>query len=332
MYAEIERAKNRIPLFAIGKKNGKIVAIGIFSIRPLLFANMCSAEAICLRGPAFDDIGYGREYLLQVIKYFKYLYVGSLRISPSWYFPEAESVESLLKEINFNSYDQSTRSATGIIDLQRSKEEIYSSFHQKHRQKINLAKRMGIRICPATSFEEASIAFRCLKTMRSERGIIPMSSEEFNATYQYILKDQELGIILNAYADSTFLGTIWGFFGPQIMNPSGYAVDAEACKKVSSALTIGPDLFLQMCIIAKDRGCIGFDTEGPAVDPKDPIQHFKMRFNPTKVEKISQHIYTCNNVIKSLEKVNTKIGKIERIIESLPYRLKKELSTYKAKV
>jgi hypothetical protein len=331
MLAEIERAKERIPLFTFGEKNGKIVTIGVFSIRPLLLGNKFSFEAVCLRGPSFDNIENGRDFLLQIISFFKSLRVGSIRISPYWFFPEAVSVESLLKEINFMPYSGVTRSSTGLIDLRVSNDEIFSSIARKTRQQINAADRLGVTISPVTTVEEASISFQCLQSMRSERGVIPMSSKEFNATFQYILKDQELGILLNANAGSTFLGTIWGFFGPHFINPSGYAVVPGATKELSANLSIGAALWWHMFLLAKERGCKWFDTEGPVENKDDPVQHFKKRFNPTAVEKINEHIYICNHTVQSLFKGYTEMKHIKRILSSLPYRINKKLSSHMQK-
>jgi len=64
---DIEAAKGRKPVFVFGFEGDTIVAIGLFSIRPLLTNNKRSLEAFCLSGPVFDDPVYLNPFLTEVI-------------------------------------------------------------------------------------------------------------------------------------------------------------------------------------------------------------------------------------------------------------------------
>ncbi len=333
MFAEIERAKGRIPLFAIGKENEKIVAIGIFSIRPLFIRKMVSFEAFCLRGPAFDNIDQGRDFISQIISFFKSLHVGSIRLSPSWYFPEAAPVESLLKEMNFKSYFGGTRDATGLIDLQRSVEEIFTSFSQSTRREIRRAERNQVTIRAATNIEDGQYFFKKLDAMQHERGLTPIPFNEFHTMMELIFKKQDIGTLLNAYHGETFLGGLWIIRNPLVTHASRYVVVNEALKSISN-LSIGPILWFHGMIWAKTKGCKFFDMEG-SVDATNTssityeVQKFKKRFAPVAVDRINEHILICNHSIQSIFKGFTKIIHLKQRIEALPYIInKKKLSSY----
>ena len=330
MFAEIERAKGRTPVFIIGEEDGKIVAIGIFSIRPLFLGKKFSFEAFCLRGPTFDNIDHGRYFLLQTISFFKSLNVGSIRLSPSWYFPGAEPVESLLTEMNLKPYFGGTRDATGLIDLQRNIDEIFASFSQSTRREIRRAERQHVIIRAATNLEEGRYFFDKLDLMQHERGLTPIPFDEFCTMMESIFIKQDVGVLLNAYHDETFLGGLWLIRSPRFTHASRYVVANDALRKLSN-LSIGPILWLHGMMWAKDKGCKFFDMEG-SVEAKDinsityEVEKFKKRFSPIAIERINEHIYICNSGIQSIFKGHIRIKQIKSRVSSLPYYIAKKLA------
>lgn len=332
VFAEIEKAKGRIPLFVIGEENRKIAAIGLFSIRPFFFGNKFSLEAVCLRGPVFENIDDGRDFLLQIISFFKSLRVGSIRISPLWYFPKAEPIESLLKELNFKSYLGHTRDLTALIDLQRSIEDISASFSQSTRREIRRAERNQVIIRAATNIKEGQYFFERFDCMQHERGLTPITFNEFRSMMEFIFKKQDIGILLNAYHGETFLGGLWLARSSLVAHASRYVVVNEVLRSISN-LSIGPVLWLHGMIWAKKKGCKLFDMEGSA-EATDinsityEVQKFKKRFNPATFERISEHVYISNHTIQSLFTGSTKIKYLKQRIASLPYYVSKKLLTH----
>ncbi len=329
LFGEVERAKGRIPVYAFGEINGSIVCIGVFSIRPLFFGNKFSLEAICLRGPAFDDVTQGREFLLQVISRFKTLSVGSIRISPYWIFPEANEVVSAIAALGFLTYGSSSgdRTSTGLVDIQRREDEILRSFSRSARYQIYLASRLSVSVRPVTNFDDAVVAFKCLEQMRTERGILPLSYEEFKATFEHVLKDSEYGILLNSFIGDTFLGGLWIIRGIRTANPAGYAVQRSISKELPSSLSIGPSLWWEGIKWAKEKGCSLFDVEGydEGVDKSSPLYHiheFKRKFCPKPTQIISQHVYVCNTLTYSVYKGFNLFLRGCNFVKRLPYQLK----------
>lgn len=327
LFGEIERAKGRTPVYIYGEVSGSIVCAGIFSLRPLFKAKYFSFEAICTRGPAFDDVAHGEFYMRETVSWFSSLRVGKVRISPYWYFPEAEPVALLLGRLEFVPYDGEHRTSTGLLDLTRSEEEIFASFDRKTRQQIKAATKLGVSIVPVTDFAEANLAFNCLRSMREQRGIKPMSEKEFAAVFEYILKGQDIGFLFNARLGSTFLGALWNFRTQDFTNPSGYAIAPGASKDLPSSYSIGPALWWEMQKWAKAKGCRWFDVEGYIENP-DPsiktyaVHKFKKRFNPQAVELINEHVKVCNKTIDFLSQQYSRLVLLLRVMVSLPYRVR----------
>ena len=316
IYGEIERAKGRIPVYVYGENGGKLICTGVFSIRLLFFGKYFSLEAVCHRGPVFDDTAYIEDFLLQVISYFKKLFVGSVRIAPYWFFPESEEVESIFKKMGFKPYiasphiinrmrglNVSTRSSTALVDLQRSEEEIFASFSKSTRREIRRAERANVYIRPTKDISEANKFFELLHEMGVERGFMLPDYSEFRGTFENVLKDEDMGILLSAFSASIFLGGIWIIRCPNYAHACRYVVVRKPLKELSN-LRIGPILWLKGMLWAKEKGCQFFDMGGPAddVDKSNPlykVNKFKQGFSPICCEVTRQHTYKCSSLANS---------------------------------
>ncbi|MCK4793402.1 MAG: peptidoglycan bridge formation glycyltransferase FemA/FemB family protein [Desulfobacteraceae bacterium] len=312
LYGEVERARGRTPVYVIGDVDGRIVCIGIFSIRPLFFGKRFSFEAECFWGPVFDDIECAKEFLLQVKSYFKALNVGSIKVCPYWFYPQAEVVESLLNELGFTTTPSvgrpGVRFSTGLIDLNPSKDELLAALKSKTRQEIRRTGRLGVSIRPAENWDEANRFLQHLSTIYRQRSLdyAAVSSKEFKAVFEHILKDGELGVLLIASYDQTFLGGLWIFRGTQTCHYAKYVVVRQTLKKLAS-LTIAPALWWRGIQWAKDKGCRWIDVEGyrDDLEPYDPryrYNRFKNRFNPTLAQRIGMHVYVHNRAMHAIRK------------------------------
>lgn len=332
LFGEVERAKGRVPIYAAGEIDENLVCIAIFSICPLFFGKGFSLEAICLRGPAFDHLTHAKEFLLQITPRFKALNVGSIRISPYWVFPEASEVLSVLTELGFSPYVSGSngRHPTGLVDIQRNKEEILASFSKWTRRDIRRMENFGVDIQPVKTMEEALLAFRCFDKMRHKRGLTPMSLSEFTKTFQDILKGQDHGILFNAFAREEFLGALWLIRGPQITHTAGFAIEVETCKRISNSLSVGPPLWWRGIQWAKEKGCSWLDVEGYSdnTSKSSPVYHiheFKRKFRPKPVDVLSEHIYVCCPLIYAIYKAHSFFFRGVKFARSLSYQLKTRL-------
>ena len=334
-FAEIEKVQGRIPIYAVGREGADMVCAGIFSINPLLFGNKFSLQAMCLRGPAFDDVGAGREFLLQTAAYFRKLNVGSICVCPYWFYPQGQQVENMLVELGFSGTNGSgvTSSPTGLVDLRRSSDEIFADLKSKTRQEIRRTERLGVSISPALSMEETGDFYACLSSLHRERGLDAISFAEFKATFENILKDQELGILLSAFCDHTFLGGLWVIRGPQTCHYARFVVVRNTLRQLAN-LTIGPALWWQGMQWAKEKGCSTLDVEGwednlPSCHPRYHLCKLKGRFNPSQAYVLAPHTRMCSGTTYALQKGCELAVKTANLAKGLSYQLKTRWAMYR---
>lgn len=339
LFGEVERTRGKTLVYAVGEVDDGIVCIGIFSIRPLFFGKRFSFQAECLWGPVFDDIDCVREFLLQVKSYFKALNVGSIRVCPYWFYPQAETVESLLNELGFTTVPSvgrpGARFPTGLIDLTPSNDEIFAALKSKTRQEIRRADRLGVSIRPTNSPAEANEFFRYLSRMHRQRSLEAVSFKEFKATFEYILKDRELGVLFVAYCDQRFLGGLWILKGTQIYHYAKYVVLHRPLRKLAN-LTVAPALWWQGIQWARRQGCRWIDVEGylDDVEPYDRRYQYyrtKTRFNPAPVQRMGTHTYVYSPPMQAIYKGYKFCAHKLSVAKALRYQLKNRWTSFKGK-
>jgi lipid II:glycine glycyltransferase (peptidoglycan interpeptide bridge formation enzyme) len=285
-------------------------------------------DAVCKRGPIINNIDHGREFIINVTNWLKGHHIGVIGISPSWYYPEAESVEYLLKELKYKSQDNEPREKTGHVDLRKAEEEIYNQFSQSTRREMRRAERQSVYIKAVTEREDAETFYKHLSVMHRERGLFEITKEEFLSTFESVLKNNQLGTLLCAYRAEVFLGGLWLVRSAKIAHAARYVVVNEALKALSN-LSIGPTLWWEGMRWAKAAGCENFDMEG-SVEEGDPgsasyeVQKFKRRFSPKSVERINVHHKVCSPVIFGVYKQKVVLDKIIRSLFSMRYRHEKK--------
>lgn len=332
LFGQVERAKGRIPIYIYGESDGTIVCAGVFSIRPFLWSRRFSFEAICQRGPIFDNPGWAKEFLYGIEPLFKSLMVGSIRVAPYWFFPQAQEVSETLNELGYST-DLTARGgcySTGLVDIQRSDEDIFRSLSESTRREIRRAGRQNVTIRPASNLTEAETFFQYLGKMSQERGIIPVSYDEFTATFQHILEKRQLGVLLNAFGGEMFLGGLWIVRGPTTAHTARYVVAPKPLRELSN-LSIGPVLWWSGIKWAKEKGCSWLDVEGYA-DNADPsnekylVYEFKKKFSPQPAYGLGHYIRVCQPFIYSVHKSFNFLSRGWRSATGLPYKIKKKMS------
>ena len=101
LFAEVERSMGRTPIYAFGEIENRIVSAGIFSLSPFFLGNKVCMNAICKRGPIIESIADGNTFIESATQWLKLKGVGVIEIAPSWYYPEAEPVANVLRNLNF---------------------------------------------------------------------------------------------------------------------------------------------------------------------------------------------------------------------------------------
>jgi len=101
VFGQVERAKGRTPIFVMARQGASLVLVGLFSIRPHWWLGGASLEAVCQRGPIFDDPKHLAASISPIVSGFAQLNVGTLSVSPRWEAPAGAAVESILRKGGF---------------------------------------------------------------------------------------------------------------------------------------------------------------------------------------------------------------------------------------
>jgi len=304
LFGEVERAKGRVPIYVSGECNANLVLVGVFSIRPLVFGHRGSFEAVCLRGPAFDEVACAASAFRQIIDYFSRLWVGSIQAGPYWIYPEAETVERMLVDLGFSPYGhyiRGTRRHTGLVSLERSDEEFLSAFSESARREVRRAQRQDIVARYATSREDAETFFNELNRMNRERGLPKIGFAEYQAMFDRILREGSIGVIINGFKGDSYLGGLLLVRSGWTAHTSKFVVVNQELKKLAN-LRLAPLLFWHGMRWARDQGCKTLDLEGYLGEQDSSghlhlIHEYKRAFRPTAVEVLGQYSLVCSPLL-----------------------------------
>lgn len=307
-YAAIEHAMGRRPLYVIGEEAGHIRALALLSLKPWMRDWHYSMEAICRRGPVFDEPWAGRELLLGIVQRLSQLRVGSIRISSDWIFPGAARAEVMLREMGFVPCDSGgARAATGRIDLRIDPDDIFAGFSSSTRREIRLAGRRGIEVRPVKHPGELHAAYHCLIASQRRAGLMRVSKRQFDTYYHALVQSSSLGTLLGAFSGDELLGELAVTCSPSVAYPTMYSIHPARARRHAN-VSVGPSLWWQGLLWARERGCGWFDVEGSVArfDPSDvhyEISNFKRRFNPEPLERLSEHVLVCDPSLHRLDQM-----------------------------
>jgi lipid II:glycine glycyltransferase (peptidoglycan interpeptide bridge formation enzyme) len=316
----VEKAKGREPLFLYGKKEEKIVAAGIFSIKPI-WRMKYSLEAYCLRGPVFEDINYGIEFLDKVKQYFNSRSVGQIRVSPHWHDQQAEEMVAALKNNGFAPYyrKEGSLSTTGLVHIHDiENNNLIATFSKSARREISRAERQNVEIRPITQESESLKFLKELNNMLIDKGMTSTSENEFGGLFNLLLKQADLGVLLGAYKEESFLGGLLLYRDCTYAHGYRFVVVKNLLSEISN-LRLAPIIWFHAMTWAKEKGCHWLDVEGYDIieDKSNPlysIYKYKREFNPILSKRVSEHIQVCNNTIYLLYRFVSLISKVKRKI------------------
>ncbi len=328
-FSGVEAGKGKRILYLMARKRGRLVCAGLFSIRPLLGWRCGSLEAACFRGPVFDEVGSFREFALRAMDFCRQNFIGSIRIAPHWFFPEAEALEGELRNLGFvpSQWGGSTREPTGLVDVQRSDEELLGSFSKSARREIYRAERQGVRVRAPAGKKEAEQYFTALNAMLYRRRCITMRWGECMSIYEDVLKAENVGILLTAWKNLTFLGGLLVVRSPNMAHGYRFVVVPTALSELSN-LRIAPLVWHRAMCWARSRGCRWLDLEGylPIMDKTHPlysIYKYKGEFNPSPIDRIAPHTCPGHPIMYGLYRAERFVtGRVARVPRYLWARIK----------
>ncbi|WP_209509855.1 MULTISPECIES: GNAT family N-acetyltransferase [unclassified Ruegeria] len=298
-FAEVERAMGHPVMFATGRRDGRLCAVGIFVLQPnrLVLGRMAVASA--LSGPVCDSASDMIAFLQGLAGQDHLAKVDALRITPYWLEQEADDLAAALAQAGFRISDPKPHRDTGMIDLTLTEDDLRASFSRSARRKVRLVDKSDIEIRTATRFEEAETFFERLNTLVIARhNLTPIPRAEYEAGFRHVFNDPSIGVVFNAYHGDVFLGGLLLYRSGTTAHARRYVADPEAARDVGN-LRVAPALWLEGMFWAKRAGCTRFDVEGflPVEDKSHPnfnVYEYKREFKPTHVRRIAEHTLVLN--------------------------------------
>lgn len=328
LFGQVERAKGRTPIFVMARENGTLVLVGLFSVQPRSWLGGASLDAICQRGPLFDDPAHLRDALPSMVAYFRALRAGRISVSMRWVYPEAADLETVLGKLGFTRI-RPDGAGSGIVCLEPDENRVLASFSQSTRSQIRLAERRGVVVRTANSIVDAELFLGCFRAMQEQRGLRPIPHREFPATFEYVLRHQELGVLVIACYGEKFLGGMSVVRDTTIAYPSRYAIARELPAEIAT-VRIGPLLWWKAIRWARSQGCRYMDVEGfsPNPDSQSQTYHihtFKAGFRPTPITLLAAYTCVGNRLVNTIHEIALRVTHGVQLARSAPYQIHKRV-------
>ena len=298
-FAAVERATGQEVIFAIGRRNGRICAVGLFTLQPSRFLPGHISVASALSGPVCDDGAEMVDFLHALAKHERFARVAAIRITPYWLEEEAAGLAGKLSQVGFTITDPEPHRDTGMIDLTLSEDELRASFSRSARRKVRLVEKSDIDIRRVETPEDAEVFFERLNTLVIARhNLTPVSRAEYETGFRRIYSDPSIGVIFAAYHEGVFLGGLLLYRSGTTAHARRYVADPGAAQAVGN-LRVAPALWLEGLLWAKREGCTHFDVEGflPVEDKSHPnfnVYEYKREFKPAHVRRLAEHTLVLN--------------------------------------
>ena len=303
-FADIERALGHVPLFVLGYDAAKLRAVALFSLRRFRLIPGNYTEALALSGPVCDDPTMFRAFLDGLVAEPAFARTGAIRITPYWLDGDADTLTVNLAGSRWRLSDPAPFRETGLLDLDKSSEEILASFSKSARREVRRAKRQGVEIRPIETLKEARVFFDSLNRLGALRGLPRIVPKEYETAFPRIYSDPSIGTILGAYVDGAFLSGLLLYRSRDVAHGRRFTTEPVALRALSN-LRIAPLLWWSAMIWAKEQGCRHLDVEGYREDMEKTnrlynVNKYKGEFNPRPVRRFEEHTLVLNRLLHVL--------------------------------
>lgn len=207
----------------------------------------------------------------------------SISANPIWKDEDAQTCEAVLAQMGYKrvpEYEQTLPTATALVDVQISEEDLLRSFSTRRKRDLRAARADNMLVRSVKSFEEAVQLTKIMREMAKRTGLEIDGRHDFRAQFHFLKERPHLGLINVAYLDDKIVGGSVSFF--------------EGDRNLLNIVTAVPglkggrstSLYWRAMLDAKNRGCRWLDLDGypDPREPSDPCeagrQEFKDSYKP----------------------------------------------------
>jgi len=221
---------------------------------------------------------------------------------------KASSVHTrLIKHGFFKEYWTLTVSKTMIVDLTKTEDELFKSFHKNTRFDINFAKRNGVKIIQS---DDINTSYKLYLQTAGRNKFTPQSLKEAKTRFLTFKKSGKAILFFALSEDDEYLATLLILLNP---TESGVFCSLAGTSNVHRNLRASHLLYWEAMILTKKLGYKKFDFDG-ILDPRYPqtknwagFTFFKRGFGGKEVTYIGSYLKWYNPILRFLFKLLTKI-------------------------
>jgi hypothetical protein len=310
-YGAVEARMGNTPLYFTATEKGVLRGICLVSLQRRSASGLPIVEGNARGGPVCDDPDLLIEFLEAICRHPALESAVTLKSSPYWLDDDARALAPRFATLPYRHVDPAPFRDTGLIDLDRTEEEIQSSFSRSARRKVRLAEKAGIEVRPIRTLDDAHVFFDRLNRMLARHKLTPTTRLEYENSFDTILTDSSIGIILGAYSGDRFLGGYLSLRSRRVAHSRSYVADVEAIEAIDGP-RIAPLVWLTGLLWAKAEGCRVVDVEGwkHVSDPSEPqfnVYEYKGEFNPTPAIRISEQLRILRPGLHRIAKASRKV-------------------------
>ncbi|MEQ8901169.1 MAG: GNAT family N-acetyltransferase [Roseovarius sp.] len=300
-FGPVDLAEGNEVRYALGRENGGVKAVGLFTLRPHPFLPGAFTNAISLSGPVSDDPAVFVSFMEGVRRHKAFAKVGRISVTPYWLDEQAEELGAHLAGRGWIMSEPRYLRLTGIVDITGTASDIASQFSQTCRRKLRKAEKEDLEVVALQEDADAADFLARLNCHRTERGLGALRQDAFMTTFEHVYRGGDLGVIRVIYHRGRFVAGI-------VLHRSRdtthfiYSVHDDEVLAELNNLRISPFLMLDAMKWASEKGCRYFDLEGYGNpdDPDNPLKHihkYKSEFKPTPTLRVPQHHKISNRMI-----------------------------------
>ncbi len=297
LFARSEQALGHRVVYVSARTQGKVTGVALVSLKPHPFLPKAWSTGYCLSGPVCDDKIEMAGFLRAIAGHPDFANVGCLNVTPFWTGDDAEQLDRVLDHHGWRVAEDEQFRLTGWVDVSGPPEEILGNFSKSARREVRRAERQGVRFSAAENIDQFRIFLKSMNRLRITRGLQPLNIPSYEAIFEDVLQQDELGTVILAWQKETFLGGLLVYRSRDVVHGRHFTTEPDNLRAAGN-LRIAPALWLEAMSWAKGRGCRILDVEGYRKpmrgDSKYNIHKYKSEFNPSVVRRISERSMIMN--------------------------------------
>lgn len=275
-------------LFITCEERGSLILAGLARLAGLYRGRYLAKFQ---RGPVFKDTALLDRALPHVLAALREAGACTAVMNPRWQDGGAEEVEAVFASHGMRKLperDQSMYTATALVDLEPSEDEIFARFERRCRKDIRRGVKKGVTVRPAATEDEARLVRGRRRELAALRDFEDLGQPDLVDQWRSFQENGDGSLLLAEAQGQVLAGLAVATEGSRAVARSGGG------PPILPAVPRMHNLIWEAMREFKARGCITFDLAG-VLDGKSSDKagerrdFFKMSFNPKIVRLVPMY-------------------------------------------